>query len=507
MKIIDIAICVNNVDPKQIGRIRCIRYSDWISQKSKAISYEKWDDNDTFLANPFLPTNINYIPKIGDVVKVLNYNTDKETVNQEYVAGPFTTLHDFNSQTYSQQIENTTYGIPVKDRKDIIKNNGELVDGRTEGAIAKSNDFGIYGPYGSDIILSENGLQLRGGKLISKEFANRRQKESLLDFPIMADTFSKISLKKFSKKMELKPEISNQSIIQKGRLKYIIEYDTNNLYFTGDTKIQFYVYKVIKEKDQKDTHVNTFDTDFFTEFTQIPSGYTTLITGSTSGYTYSENVESVTESYVTISDILDTINEKNLSELDPLLPKDTLHPFFFRPTKNFRERSINVNETSSDRDNIINGVQMIGTNTGSSLVFSLLSPSPPVKNITNIKNVLKTVSKNKEQSFASVVSDKLYLLSTDTNETDKIKPIEFKKLNKYEYDQIDYLENIEPNTFSLVRGENLLNLLRSICKVLMTHKHNINDPYSKVQYNEHFELEELLKTLETDILNRSIRIN
>jgi hypothetical protein len=507
MKIIDIAVCVNNNDPKQIGRIRCIRFSDWISQKSKGVVYEKWDDKDTFLANPFLPTNINYVPEVGQIVKVLNYNTDKETINQEYIAGPFTTLFDYNSQTFSQQVENTTYGVAVKHRKDVIKENGELVDGRTEGAIAVSKDYAVYGPYGSDVLFTENGLQLRGGKLISKEFANRKDKENLLNFPIMADTYSKISLKKFSKKMELKPEQFTERIIEKGRLKYIIEYDTNDLTFTGTTQIQIHVYKIVKNKDMKDPNANLFDTDFFTEFTEIPSGYTQLVTGSTLDYTYSEEVDTVTGAYITINDILSTIDEKNLSEIDPLLTKEDLHPFFFRPSKNFRERTMNMGEQSSDRDSIIKNVQIIGTDGGSGLVWSILSASPPVKEKKGVRNVLRTVTRNREQSFASVVSDKLYLLSMDTNETNKSKPIEFKKLNKYEYTQDDYLQTIEPNTYSSVRGENLINLLKSICNVLMTHKHNLNDSYSKTQYNQHNELQQLLETLETDILNKSIRIN
>ena len=40
-KIIDIAICVDNVDPKGIGRIRCVRYNDYVGEKEGALKYEK----------------------------------------------------------------------------------------------------------------------------------------------------------------------------------------------------------------------------------------------------------------------------------------------------------------------------------------------------------------------------------------------------------------------------------------------------------------------------------
>jgi hypothetical protein len=110
MKIIDIAICIDNIDPKGMGRIRCVRYSDYVSEKEGAYNYNKWSEIDPFIAIPFLPTNINFIPEIGQAIKILNYDTDKELVNQEYIVGPFTTSFNFNTQKFTNQLENTTYG-------------------------------------------------------------------------------------------------------------------------------------------------------------------------------------------------------------------------------------------------------------------------------------------------------------------------------------------------------------------------------------------------------------
>ncbi len=71
-----------------------------------------------------------------------------------------------------------------------------------------------------------------------------------------------------------------------------------------------------------------------------------------------------------------------------------------------------------------------------------------------------------------------------------------------------YIKRIEPSTFSTVRGENLLEVLRKIIDVILTHRHNplmpiVNQP----DYQDGNELKELYKTLENDILNKSIRIN
>ena len=56
MKLIDIGICIDNNDPKGLGRIRCIRYSSYTGEVEKALDYNPWDDKDLFTASPFLPT-------------------------------------------------------------------------------------------------------------------------------------------------------------------------------------------------------------------------------------------------------------------------------------------------------------------------------------------------------------------------------------------------------------------------------------------------------------------
>ena len=205
MKIIDIGKCIDNVDPLGIGRIRIIRYNEIRGQKEKAIDYEPWSDRDLFLANPFLPSNLNYIPEINQSVKIINYDTDKDTVNTEYIAGPFTTMYDYNGQTFSQQVANTTYGTSVLHKPNIRNNVGKTyINKKSENTFAEERDFAIYGKNNSDVLFTENGLQLRGGKLLSKEAASPSNREILLDYPIMARKSSRIYLKKFPKKMTKK---------------------------------------------------------------------------------------------------------------------------------------------------------------------------------------------------------------------------------------------------------------------------------------------------------------
>ena len=497
MKIIDIAICVNNIDPRGIGRIRAIRYNDYLGEKEKAMNYEEWDDFDPFICSPFLPTNINLIPEIGQAVKVINFNTDKETVNQEYIAGPFTTMYDLNSQNFSQQIENTTYGIAVKHKPDIRKTTGDFVNKDSNNAFAKETDYGIYGKFGSDILFTENGLQLRGGKLLSKEAASIKNKMNLMSYPIMAKKSSRLYLKKFPKKGELTERKKKVVKSESKDIKTIVEYEINNL--VSPTSVVFYVYDVIKPYGQ------TFKTNFFTSSSPLIFPSLKLIN---SDNTYSSptmilDVDSIDDVPSVVRDTLFTLHEKGLKEFNTLYKSEDLHPIYFRPTELFKTLT-GTPEQNEKKLKILNSIKISGVGPSSGLMWSLLkiTPKPIIKEV--IEEYLKIKPDSPEQTFGSVISDKIFLLSTDPNEASKT--VNFENLDKYEYSQEDYLKNIEPNTYSLVRGENLITLLKSIVDLLFSHQHNVIGPAIPTDPN-YEKLIELLKNIENDILNKSIKIN
>ena len=169
MKFIDIGICVNNKDPKGIGRIRYRPYGVFTSEIENGVKYDEWDEKDPFLAIPFLPLHINIIPQIQQSVKLLKYDTEKDTQNVEYVAGPYTSPHDLQNQTFLVQHQDTTYGgTIVKGTKEIRNKSGKFNSPVTKGSMVDDKDTGVRGNYGSDVFFTENGIQLRGGSLISK---------------------------------------------------------------------------------------------------------------------------------------------------------------------------------------------------------------------------------------------------------------------------------------------------------------------------------------------------
>jgi len=519
MKLIDIAICVDNLDPKHMGRIRCVRYSSYTGEQEKAVDYSAWDDKDLFTASPFLPTNINFIPEIGQTVKVIEYNTDKDFDNVEYIAGPFTTMHDYNSQTHSAQVENTTYGIAAKHSPDIAKSDKDELK-TNDGAFARHTDYGIYGKYGSDVIFTENGLIMRGGKLKSKQGATQKEKEKLTTEPILAEKSSQLFLKKFDKKLtKVTEEVIVDSVDSKP-LTSFIEYNIADFGGSGST-IDFYVY-TIKPIDNVTKHhygedlYKTSNTNL--NNVDILSGQTFLCNVNNDlSPTFSVTVPDFNGISITIRDVIKTIhsdlNLKSLSEKYgnqlSTLPNSNLdlHPFYFRPTKESITRTL-TDEQILNRQTIFNGVSPASGITQSGLVFSSQSYNVPVKHIKQQTTYLKNGADGEEQSFGALKTDKLYFLSTNEpapKYKDK-KPIDFKKLGNYDLTQENYLDDIEPNSYALVRGEILLDVLYTIANLFASHVHLLETPLIQSDPN-YIDLITKISNLENDMLNKSIRMN
>lgn len=530
MKVVDLGVCIDNNDPKGLGRIRCQDYDDYISSKSKIKDkYQKWGKDDPFLAIPFLPNNINFIPEIKQTVKIIRYDNEKTTVNQEYIAGPFTTRFDFNSQTYNEQIADTSYGVSVEPKNDIIKNEeGELPE-NSKNALSKYRDYSVSGKYGSDALFTENGVVLRGGKLISKSKATTSERELISKgFPLMSKKVAKIHLKKFSEKKYLTDEVIEETVVNSKRLKFVIEYDVDDL--TNPTYCNFYVYQI-----NPNFSVPKYDSNNFTESTEMLSSERTLLTESSfDTYTFRVNLNSITDFsgstlnnkiqqiYLSLRNTLTEIHKTGFGGLVSFKILNTLivnnvgsfnptnlieiHPFFFRPTFEFKNRVTSNSTEENNRNLILSKVQLSSkTSSASGLAFSKDRIAPESRIVSKTNKVLKTDTTVKEQTFGNMTADKIYFLSTETNTTEK--PIDFSNLNTYEYTQEDYIEKIDPNTYSFVRGEVLLEFIDAVYKVMTTHVHNINKPYAKSDYAEHIEMERLYNKLKQDLVNTSIKLN
>jgi hypothetical protein len=426
-------------------------------------------------------------------------------MNQEYIPGPFTTIHDWNSQSNSGQLENTSFGVAVKQTGKIFNENGTYVKSNAKNSLAKHEDSAIYGKYGSDVLFTENGVSLRGGKLLSKDSANARERSDLITHPLRGKKQATLSLKKFSSKQEFKEEKEIVVSVPTNKLNYVIEYDLDDV--TNPTKVSWYIYYV-REVFGDAFATNVFTSSHTPDLTSIES--VTLINedNTTTTPTFVQTVDSKKGAYIKIRKTLCDLHDDGLKIKDIKITTDRskyIHPFYFRP----RQSLVSIiNSTPSVSDFLDNIKPSCNTSVseGSGLFWSISEPSPKPKSEERKITVLKTISSSAEQSFGTLVSDKIYLLSTDANEVGS-KTVPFDKLDTYEYTQEDLLTRIEPNTYATVRGETLLAFLDQLYVVMAGHAHQPTKPMVKEAYGDWKKLEVLRNTLKNDILNKSIRIN
>jgi hypothetical protein len=327
----------------------------------------------------------------------------------------------------------------------------------------------------------------------------------MLTHPLMADKSSRLYLKKFPKKMTLGNRKVKKTNVEVKGIKTIVEYDIEGS-LSNVTGVTFNVYTV------KSEYGETFKSNFFTENTSLPMASVKLINtdDSNSTVTYREDVSSVEDAYKTIRDTIFTIHDIGLGELNTLYNnEDERHPIFFRPKIGGELSRFGVSQAEdSNKKTILNKVSVSRIGPTSGLLWSATKTKPPVSSKEYVEEFLKIDQNTPEQTFATVTSDKIYFLSTDLGSNEGESPINFKSLDKYDFTQEDYIKNIDPKTYSTVRGENLLTLLRSMIQVIFTHRHNPLKPIiGQTEYAEGEELKKLYQTVENDILNKSIRIN
>ena len=81
-------------------------------------------------------------------------------------------------------------------------------------------------------------------------------------------------------------------------------------------------------------------------------------------------------------------------------------------------------------------------------------------------------------------------------------------MDQYDLTQNNYIEDIEPNTYALVRGDNLVEFLKTLIDVFENHQHNvIGPPVLNDEFEQYVKLTKLKNSIVNDLLNKSIRIN
>ena len=493
-QIITIGVVVNVNDPRGFGRIRARDITETDSTRANAIpDWEQWSKNDPFVYSPFLPNHINIVPKVQQAVKLIRYDNEKDLQNQEYVPGPYTTPHDFKEQDQESQISETTFGARAKKTPAIksFASNKKIYDdnfirAESVGSLPRVSDIALSGNYGSDVILTEHGVNIRAGKFIDRFIDNLALKDDLKYYPTYSRKNARLSLKKFPETLRLDSKEITDAVVTRTDIKHVLEYDLDSI--SNPTQITINLYRINKAEGDK------YKTDVFNIDSELGQQTSELI--YTESTTLQDTGNKLQEAYILIREFIAKLDREKLNIIDTTLQDNFAHPFYYRPLPSLRSQA----GASSFLENVV----FLTRANGFGLVFSQDSIEPPIKEEKRVVTYLKKLS-DVDQTFAALSSDFVLQLSTQ-NQGINGKKIDFSSLDRYEYTQEDYIKRIIPYTFSSVRGEKLIELLELMSRMLIDHTHGIlTPPYYFA--DKIARIESIIANAKSEMVNTSIRIN
>jgi hypothetical protein len=529
-RILFTAIVTDNKDPYMLGRVRAIPEQEFYSEILKSVPDEcaifdnqknivgikkecEWEMSDPFVYLPLLPFHINVVPMISEIINIITpfvqnaaspYRTQASN-NQYYLQGSYSSPMASPKETYPNAKAFTSQGDLVKKHYRLRNKDklGTYTDIRSKGIFPEPGDNYLLGRGNSDIIVKPNEVLLRSGKT---RFLNPKQP------PLPNDNRGFLQLSTFEQTrsglIKNTEEVLIKFIKKTKNVIKLVEWHIENLENAQD-RFMGYVYIYNVKPDGIKTNTDNFDMNtIITPTTQLP------------GSVRFENI-SFGEVVNLVNSFIRGLNDGYI----PFFPKHgnvgtavpNAFPFYFRPSSRTYSKIQNYATNTSPNRNIefnnatkfMNSIKLKDTDkqSGQGLVSSRGYLGPFV--VPKIEELFESFVDNQSISYGILGSEKLFLLSQDSNNPNRGK-IDFSN-TIYGFNDNDIADkNLQNKTSSTVRGEELLELLNMIVIFLLGHVHAHPglppDPVSQDGLSAQTLMDKLNKAY-TEVLNSNIRIN
>jgi len=512
-KIIFQGYVINNQDPLMLGRVRALPIdqvesdllpTNWNPEK------DIWTERDPLIYLPLLPYYVSQVPKVEEYIHIFYYNKDYVVDNTKfYIQGPLTRPQNNFYENWHNSESMLASGVFLKQANNIKDPISFEIKGQAKGIYPEPGDNALLGRGTADVIVKQDEVLVRAGKNIPTQTAGFN-----LPTPRLNRGFLQIS--NFDLERVEKDPIKKTILKNKPQLvKKLIEWEvTNQVTITGNTSgggvtgSTFYngnisLYSLLPKDQTKTTEIY-----MDTPLDQYKSGpeYTLEFTGKT-----------LDEGVKIINQFINGLNQGKINiqgydqfPFDNDLKISNQFPFYFRPTKNNIDK---LSSTGSTDFNMVNNfftkVKLLPSDRqfGSVLVWS---KNVVGQQLTPETSTLRQNTYNPNPvSYGTVAADFLYLLSHKSDIPSKRKIMLEPKETLYGIPQPYFTENILQNTDPMVRGNELMKLLKLIVDFLGAHVHNINEAPITIGVDG-TKLEEIYKILQdadNSILNQNIRIN
>lgn len=498
-KILEPAIVIDIEDPMMLNRVRARVLTFDYEAIIKSIdppfdeTKDKWSERDPFIFTPILPFYVSSTPKKDELIQVLFVNKEYKFDNQYYIqpnlSSPMVSDFDYYVQggKYTGTGKRYKAGVSIKNLDGTHRE-----PSKTFGVFPEPGDNALLGRGNSDVVIKENEVLIRSGKIKGGLSKNK--------LPVSNSQRAFIQLSKFdsdivNNKKETYYEVTEDVL----RVKYLIEWHINNPENTQNVfSGSMYLYG-LKSSNIIDTNRISLNSDLENLKTiSAKIDFTNL---------------SLDDTVTFINDFISTCNTSSKTKDGTILfENEDKFPMFFRPSP--LNYSI-INSTSQSnvyaKNNLVKMFDRIKLfNSSKNGGFGLIYNKDTIGNQYAVKE--KTIEGksfvSQNRTYAAVGSDKIYLLSHLSAIPGKGK-INFDN-TIYGINSEVFSNEVEPKTSSLVRGEELLELLNLMIRFMISHTHAYPGlppvPVTEDGSTTASILEALSNAV-NKILNQNIRIN
>ena len=499
---------LNTEDPMMLGRIRGVRLIDNYDDILKSITSPPWNEEkdiwtsrDPFIFNALLPYFVYSVPKVDELVQVIYVNKDFQYQNQYYVQNTFSSPTATFKEFYFGGNKFTGTGMQIKNPKPLKNQDGTFTDQSVhKGVFPQPGDNALLGRGSADVVVKQDEVLIRAGK-----FKGEQLQPNVI--PVANQQRGFLQLSKFQSILQnLEPKVYFE--LQENVLltKYLIEWAIINPENTQDKftgSVYLYQLKPDVSVNSKNISVDSV----------IPENLKKLVA--------TENFSQLSKIQVIkfINDFIKTCNETDTTRSGVKLFSDNSatnkFPIYYRPntimySKLNPSTPLGSGATSTEISNISDIYKGIKLNPaligGYGLIYAKGKVGIP-------KNAIKRIAKqqkyiNQESSYGALGSDTLFLVSHNSQIPGKGK-INFDD-TLYGITPEKFANEFLPKTSSMVRGEELLELINLIVRFLVTHTHAYPGlppvPVTQDGSNTQAILTELQNAV-NKILSKNIRLN
>lgn len=518
-------IVYDSEDPMMLGRIRVIPQTKDYESIIKGIDNPIWDEKkdpwgarDPIIFLPMLPFYVYQVPKKGEYVSIIYQNKLFPNKNQFYIQNAFSSPLKLNYDSYQASTKFLSLGDRIKKSLSIRNKDGSYAEKKSRGIFPEPGDNAIMGRFSSDLILKDNEALLRAGKVLSL---------SPSQFPSPNINRSFLQLSNFTQTKKNLPSKSKIGLIEDIKnVKKIIIWDITNLentqnVFNGSVGL----YTVIPQPTGEKNPVTTknFGPETIKKISigvEYQGPIEEIIISNKSFFDsvllINSFIEGVFNGFLNVDGFV-TNSQENVK------PENTF-PLVITPSKGTASQGNIIgpitdpiqNKEFQNYTNFYNEIKINGSKKESG--FFLISENKSGKPImgaqtkTKINLVKESEWEPSAISYAVLGGQKIYLLSQNSthpsggkiNLNDTIYGIPQEKF-------IGDNQSIESLSFSSVRGEKIISLIRKMFSFIKGHVHavpvSVPIPVAEGNGVSTQEIDQLLAEAENTILNKNIRIN